>query len=52
MSKVKIQSRLTIGTGKGRIHLEAGEQEVSAEVEKVLLDAGVIEKKAPVKQEK
>lgn len=52
MAKVTIKSRLTVGTAKGRIHLEAGEQEVSAEVEKALVDAGVIEKKAPVKTEK
>lgn len=52
MAKVNIKSRLTVGTEKGRTHLEAGEQEVSAEIEKALIDAGVIEKKAPVKQEK
>lgn len=52
MAKVKIKSRLTIGTAKGRTHLEAGEQEVSSEIEKALVDAGVIEKKATAKQEK
>ena len=52
MAKVNLPYSVTIGIKAERHNLEAGEQEVSAEVEKALVDAGVIEKKAPVKTEK
>lgn len=51
MAKVTLDSRVTVGTSKGRIHLEAGEQEVTAEVEKLLKEAGLIEAKAEKKQQ-
>jgi len=51
MAKITLESRVTLGTDNGRIYVEAGEQEVSAEVEKALIDAGLIEapKKAAAK---
>lgn len=51
MAKITLESRVTVGTPKGRIHLEAGEQEVTAEVEKILIESGLIEAKAPKKQQ-
>ncbi len=49
MGKVVLSHSVTVGLKNTRLELKQGEQEVSAEVEKALIDAGIIE--APKKQQ-
>lgn len=44
MAAVNLPYAVTLGIKTERHNLEAGEQEVTAEVEKALIEAGVIEK--------
>lgn len=51
MAKVTLENRTTlVDSQKCRIHLEAGEHEVSADIEKALKDAGLIEVKKTIKK--
>lgn len=52
MAKVVLNHAVTVGLKDTRLELSQGEQEVSAEVEKALIEAGIIEAKAVKKTEK
>lgn len=46
MAAVNLPYAVTLGIKTERHNLEAGEQEVTAEVEKALIEAGIVEAKA------
>lgn len=51
MPKITLENRTTVVNANNcRIHLEAGEQEVTTEIEKALQEAGLIKVKKPIKQ--
>lgn len=45
MAKVTLPFNVSLGVGAKRHDLEGGEQEVTAEIEKALIEAGIIEAK-------
>jgi hypothetical protein len=48
MAKVTLNSAVVVGIGNTRYDLKQGTQEVTAEIEKALIEAGIIEAKKTV----